>query len=41
MEHITDDAMVVEGTCLSGSKVIIGAYENIKITTPDDLKGRL
>ena len=41
MEHITDDAMVVEGTRLSRVKVIMGAYENIKITTPDDLKGRL
>ena len=34
---ITDDAMVVE--LLDGSKVklVEGSYENIKITTPEDL----
>lgn len=35
---VTDDAMVLE--CISGAKVklVEGSYENIKITTPSDLK---
>ena len=34
---ITDDAMVVEYTQSTKIKLIKGSYENIKITTPDDL----
>ncbi|NLG05203.1 MAG: 2-C-methyl-D-erythritol 4-phosphate cytidylyltransferase [Clostridia bacterium] len=35
---ITDDAMVVENTMNQKVKLIEGSYENIKITTPEDLK---
>ncbi len=38
IENVTDDAMVVEAARLSKVKVVMGAYGNIKITTPDDLK---
>ena len=38
MQGITDDAMVVEASRLSRVKLVMGAYTNIKITTPDDLK---
>ena len=36
-ENVTDDAMVVEH--LSGTKVrlVEGSYENLKVTTPEDL----
>lgn len=34
---ITDDAMVVEYTKIAKVKLILGSYENIKITTPEDL----
>lgn len=34
---ITDDAMVVEAITGNKVKLIEGAYENIKITTPEDL----
>ena len=34
---ITDDAMVVETFTGVGVKLIEGSYENIKITTPEDL----
>ena len=36
--EITDDAMIVE--LLSGQEVYLveGSYENIKVTTPDDLE---
>ena len=34
---ITDDAMVVETFTDTPVKLVQGAYENIKITTPDDL----
>ena len=37
MDHITDDAMVVEASGLSRVKIVMGDYANIKITTPDDL----
>lgn len=35
---ITDDAMVVETMLNHKVKIIEGSYENIKITTPEDLK---
>jgi len=34
---ITDDAMVVETFTQTRVKLIRGSYENIKITTPEDL----
>lgn len=37
MEHITDDAMVVETATQNSVKLVQGSYENIKITTPEDL----
>lgn len=36
--QITDDAMVVETVCKCPVKLVEGSYENIKITTPEDLK---
>lgn len=36
-EGITDDAMVVESMTEHRVKLIQGSYENIKITTPEDL----
>ena len=35
--HITDDAMVAELYSDTGVKLTEGSYENIKVTTPDDL----
>jgi len=35
---VTDDAMVVEYFTETPIKLVQGSYENIKITTPDDLK---
>ncbi len=35
--HITDDAMVAEVIAHHPVKLVEGSYENIKITTPDDL----
>ncbi len=35
---ITDDAMVVEKVCSHPVKLVEGSYENIKITTPEDLE---
>lgn len=35
---VTDDAMVVEQMLGGKVKLVEGSYENIKITTPDDLK---
>lgn len=35
--NITDDAMVVETLTKHSVKLVEGSYENIKITTPDDL----
>lgn len=35
---VTDDAMVVEQMLGYKVKLVLGSYENIKITTPDDLK---
>lgn len=34
---ITDDAMVVETMCQGNVKLVEGSYENIKVTTPDDM----
>ena len=36
--NITDDTMVVEQYMGQGCKVIMGSYENLKITTPEDLE---
>lgn len=36
--QITDDAMVVEEICSHTVKLVEGSYENIKLTTPEDLK---
>lgn len=36
--NITDDTMMVEQYTGVNSKIIFGAYENIKITTPDDME---
>lgn len=35
---VTDDAMVVESMLRRKVKFVTGSYENIKITTPEDLK---
>ena len=35
--RITDDAMVVETLMGRQVRLVEGAYENIKITTPEDL----
>lgn len=37
MEGITDDAMVVESYKKARVRLVEGAYENIKITTPEDI----
>ena len=34
---ITDDAMVVETMCNGKVKLVEGSYENIKVTTPEDM----
>ena len=36
--NVTDDAMVVEQMTGHEIKLVMGAYENIKITTPEDLE---
>ena len=36
--QVTDDAMVVETMLQKKVKLVEGSYENIKITTPEDLK---
>jgi 2-C-methyl-D-erythritol 4-phosphate cytidylyltransferase len=36
--HVTDDAMVVETFSDVKVKLVEGSYENIKITTPDDIQ---
>ena len=36
--RVTDDAMVVEKMLNRNVKLVEGSYENIKITTPEDLK---
>ena len=37
-EKATDDAMVVERMTEHPVKLVFGSYENIKITTPEDLE---
>lgn len=38
LQHgITDDAMVVEACTAARAKLVEGSYENLKITTPEDL----
>lgn len=36
--NVTDDAMVVEAMLHQNVKLVKGSYENIKITTPEDLE---
>ena len=36
--QITDDAMVVENVCGCAIRLVEGSYENMKITTPEDLE---
>lgn len=36
--NVTDDAMVVETITEQRVKMVVGSYENIKITTPEDLQ---
>ena len=36
--HVTDDAMVLEKMLGKNVKLVHGSYENIKITTPEDLE---
>ena len=38
MIPVTDDAMVVEAYTGTRVKIVAGSYENIKITTPEDIK---
>lgn len=38
MNGVTDDAMIVEASGVAKVKLVEGSYENIKVTTPDDLK---
>lgn len=38
MEGVTDDAMIVESSGIARVKLVEGSYENIKITTPNDLR---
>ena len=38
LQEITDDAMIWEKVFKSKIKIVQGSYENIKITTPSDLK---
>ena len=38
VENVTDDAMVVEQMMGHEIKLVMGSYENIKITTPEDLE---
>ena len=37
MQDVTDDAMIVERSGLSRVKLVQGTYDNIKITTPEDM----
>ena len=36
--QVTDDAMVVESVMGHPVKLVMGSYENIKLTTPEDLE---
>ena len=38
MAGVTDDAMIAETSGLAEVKLVEGSYENVKITTPEDLK---
>ena len=38
MVGITDDAMIIEKSGLAKVKLVMGSYNNIKITTPDDMR---
>lgn len=37
MEGVTDDSMIVETLGLCPVKLVMGSYDNIKVTTPEDL----
>ena len=36
-DSVTDDGMVMETYGIRGVRMIKGSYENIKITTPEDM----
>ena len=38
MDGVTDDSMIVEMETDCRVKLVEGSYENLKITTPEDLK---
>ena len=38
MVGITDDSMIIEKSKLAKVKLVMGSYENIKITTPEDMR---
>ena len=37
MEGITDDSMIIEALGICPIKLVMGSYDNIKVTTPEDL----
>lgn len=37
MSGVTDDSMIVESLGMAKVKLVMGSYDNIKITTPEDL----
>ena len=37
MEGVTDDSMIVETLGICPVKLVMGSYDNIKVTTPEDL----
>lgn len=37
MEGVTDDSMIVESLGICPVKLVMGSYDNIKVTTPEDL----
>jgi 2-C-methyl-D-erythritol 4-phosphate cytidylyltransferase len=36
--HVTDDASLIEQSGMGKVKLVMGAYENMKLTTPDDME---
>ena len=38
LENITDDAMVVEQVMGRNVKLVMGDYNNVKVTTPEDIR---
>ena len=37
MDGITDDSMIIEALGICPIKLVMGSYDNIKVTTPEDL----